>query len=148
MARLLRPFRDHVVERAAAIRLELEEHSGDLVEPEQACPGCGERHIDRLAINEDDSVVCSNCGRRYHLPDEDRTDIVICECSPAVNPTCAIGPHGERHRDEAAWKVSEANDRDEFFYLCTPCKESRETAPDAAGFRFVMIGEEEADTDA
>ena len=68
MARLLKPFRDHAVERLAVIREELIQGDDDLVGKEAACPGCGERSVDQLAINEDDSVVCATCGRRYFLP--------------------------------------------------------------------------------
>jgi len=67
MARLLKPFRDHVVERVAAIREELAEKSEAFVPAEAACPGCRERRVDDLAINDDDSVVCATCGRRYEL---------------------------------------------------------------------------------
>jgi hypothetical protein len=70
MARLLKPFRDHAVERIAAIREELAESDEDLVPQEAACPGCRERHVDLLSI-EDDSVLCATCGRRYQLPGGD-----------------------------------------------------------------------------
>ena len=69
LARLLKPFRDHAVERVQAIRFELAERDDDLVSPEAACPTCGERQVDELSINEDDSVVCATCGRRYRLPE-------------------------------------------------------------------------------
>jgi hypothetical protein len=68
MARLLKPFRDHAVQRLSIIRSELAENDEGLVAREAACPQCRERHIDELTINEDDSVVCSTCGRRYLLP--------------------------------------------------------------------------------
>lgn len=148
MARLLKPFRDDAVLRLAIIRSQLAENDEGLVPREAACPQCRERRLDELTINDDDSVLCATCGRRYQLPATERTDIVVCECSPAVNPTCVTGPHGEGHSDQAAWRVSQADEPDEFFYLCTPCKESREAAPDAAAFRFVLIDEEDADTGA
>ena len=68
MARLLKPFRDHAVERLAIIRSELAEDDEGLVPREAACPQCRERRVDELAINEDESVLCATCGRRYQLP--------------------------------------------------------------------------------
>ena len=68
MARLLKPFRDHARERLAIIRSELAEHEEDLVQRGQGCPQCLERHVDRLTINDDGSVLCSTCGQRYQLP--------------------------------------------------------------------------------
>jgi len=68
IARLVKPFRDHAVERLATIREELAENDDDLVTREAACPGCGERRVDELSINEDGSVVCATCGRRYQVP--------------------------------------------------------------------------------
>ena len=70
MARLLKPFRDHVVEQAGDIRTELAERDEGLVPADAACPNCGERRADELTINDDESVVCATCGRRYHLPEE------------------------------------------------------------------------------
>jgi formylmethanofuran dehydrogenase subunit E len=67
MARLLKPFRDRAVYRLAAIREELAESDDDLVEPAMACPGCGERRVDELGLNDDGSVVCATCGRRYSV---------------------------------------------------------------------------------
>jgi DNA-directed RNA polymerase subunit RPC12/RpoP len=71
MAQLLKPFRDHAVEQLAQIRTELAESDEDLVPRDGACPGCGERRVDELSINADDSVVCATCGRRYSLADRD-----------------------------------------------------------------------------
>ena len=67
LARLLEPFRDHAVERIAAIREEQAESEDDLVATHQACPSCGERRTDELVLNDDDSVLCATCGRRYSL---------------------------------------------------------------------------------
>ena len=67
LARLLKPFRDNAVERVAQIRQELVDPDS-VVAREAACPGCGERRVDELSINEDDSVLCATCGRRYQLP--------------------------------------------------------------------------------
>ena len=69
MARLLKPFRDHVVARAAQIREEIADPA-DFAPEGCECPGCGERRVDELAINEDESVLCATCGRRYMLPAE------------------------------------------------------------------------------
>jgi DNA-directed RNA polymerase subunit RPC12/RpoP len=65
MARLLKPFRDRAVVRLGAIRAEMAESDEDLVPREAACPSCGERRTDELGLNEDGSVVCATCGRRY-----------------------------------------------------------------------------------
>ena len=67
IARLLKPFRDEAVARIAQIRDELAESDEDLVEPAQACPQCHERRVDELSINEDGSVVCATCGKRYSV---------------------------------------------------------------------------------
>ena len=72
MARLLKPFRDNAVERVATIREELADPD-DLVPADAACPSCGERRVDELSINEDDSVLCATCGRRYQLPSNEVT---------------------------------------------------------------------------
>jgi len=74
LARLLKPFRDGAVERTAAIREELAERAGELAPPEAACPSCGERRVDELTLNEDGSVACATCGRRYHLPGQEVTE--------------------------------------------------------------------------
>ena len=54
----------------------------DLVEPQNACPTCGERCEEKLIWEADDStwVKCSNCGFRYE-PKPDPNEFVI-------------GPHG------------------------------------------------------
>ena len=67
LARLLKPFRDNAVERVAQVREELVDPD-ELVPEEAVCPSCGERRADALSINEDDSVLCATCGRRYQLP--------------------------------------------------------------------------------
>ena len=73
MARLLKPFRDHAVERLDRIRAQRElPHYGpddDEVRLEFACPGCGERRVDELKLADDDSAQCLSCGRRYQLPE-------------------------------------------------------------------------------
>jgi len=63
MARLLKPFRDHVAGRYATLQAELRDE--DLVRPGHGCPSCGERRMDELIVQEDESVECSTCGRRY-----------------------------------------------------------------------------------
>ena len=67
LARLLKPFRDRAIERLPQIRAELVDPDS-VVSREAACPGCGEQRVDELSINEDDSVLCATCGRRYQLP--------------------------------------------------------------------------------
>ena len=74
MAHLLKPFRDHAVERLAIIRSDLAENDEELVAREAACPQCRERRVDRLTINEDESVVCTTCGRRYVPPGSEGRD--------------------------------------------------------------------------
>jgi hypothetical protein len=74
MAHLLKPFRDHAVERLAIIRSELAENDEELVAREAACPLCRERRVDKLTINEDDSVICATCGRRYQVPGSEADD--------------------------------------------------------------------------
>ena len=71
MARLLKPFRDHAVERLTVIREELAERDDNLVPAESACPQCRERKVEELSINEDESVLCATCGNRYQLPGEE-----------------------------------------------------------------------------
>jgi formylmethanofuran dehydrogenase subunit E len=73
-ARLLKPFRDHAVARVTAIRREVAESDDNFVAEESSCPGCGERFVDRLRINEDGSVVCTTCARRYQLPGSEAGD--------------------------------------------------------------------------
>ena len=70
IARLLKPFRDDAVTRLDRIREVLDEDDGDLVEQSQACPRCGVRRVDELGLNEDGSVVCGTCGKRYSLDEE------------------------------------------------------------------------------
>jgi hypothetical protein len=36
----------------------------NLVEPQDACPLCGERSADRLVWSEDGTVECTMCGTR------------------------------------------------------------------------------------
>jgi DNA-directed RNA polymerase subunit RPC12/RpoP len=70
IARLLKPFRDEAIQRVAQIRAELADADEDMVEAAQACPYCHERRVDELSINEDGSVVCATCGRRYSVGEE------------------------------------------------------------------------------
>jgi transcription elongation factor Elf1 len=38
----------------------------DLVAEHDACPACGERHVDWLAWDDDgETVTCQTCGARY-----------------------------------------------------------------------------------
>jgi DNA-directed RNA polymerase subunit RPC12/RpoP len=74
LARLLKPFRDHAVTHLAEIRERLAESDDDLVAPDQACPSCGERRVDELSLNDDGSVVCATCGRRYAVAGEEASD--------------------------------------------------------------------------
>jgi len=47
--------------------MSIDEHptNQDLLEPEYACPKCGERDMDRLVWLDDERVRCSNCGTTY-----------------------------------------------------------------------------------
>ena len=67
-ARLLKPFRDHARERFDAIREELGVDESEWASAEAGCPVCGERRIDELGINDDETVDCATCGSRYALP--------------------------------------------------------------------------------
>ena len=72
LARLLKPFRDAAAGRIEQLRAEaLDER--DLVELNRGCPSCGERFVDRLAID-DETVVCGTCGTRYQLPGKEASD--------------------------------------------------------------------------
>ena len=42
------------------------DHDDNLVEPQDACPLCGERNADRLVWSDDGTVECSMCGTRYN----------------------------------------------------------------------------------
>jgi uncharacterized protein YbaR (Trm112 family) len=70
IARLLKPFRDEAIGRLDQIRAELADTDEDMVEAAQACPQCHERRVDELGLNEDGSVVCATCGRRYSVGEE------------------------------------------------------------------------------
>ena len=74
MARLLKPFRDEAVARLAMIRERLAESDEDLVETTMACPSCAERRVDELTLNDDGSVVCATCGRRYSVAGEESSN--------------------------------------------------------------------------
>jgi DNA-directed RNA polymerase subunit RPC12/RpoP len=74
IARLLKPFRDEAIERLDQIRAELAEDDDDLVNEALACPQCGERRVDELGLNEDGSVVCATCGKRYSVAEEEERE--------------------------------------------------------------------------
>jgi len=47
-------------------RLASENQEHELVDPEEACPGCGEDRIDWLAWSDDgEYVTCDSCGTVY-----------------------------------------------------------------------------------
>jgi len=54
----------------AAVDAELVEAEGGLVARTDACPRCGEQHMDRLVWQNDrlDRVKCMTCGMRYAAP--------------------------------------------------------------------------------
>ena len=39
--------------------------NANMVDAEDACPRCGERHADNLVWQNDETVHCTNCGTRY-----------------------------------------------------------------------------------
>ena len=47
---------------------------GRAVDPQFACPDCGERDQDRQAWQDDDEVECQTCGRRYRAGDDEEGD--------------------------------------------------------------------------
>ena len=69
MARLLKPFRDHVAGRYATLQAELRDE--DLVRPGHGCPSCGERRMDWLGVQDDESVKCGTCDLQYMLPGDE-----------------------------------------------------------------------------
>jgi DNA-directed RNA polymerase subunit RPC12/RpoP len=74
IGRLLKPFRDEAIQRVAQIRAELADADEDMVEAAQACPYCHERRVDELGLNEDGSVVCATCGKRYSVAEEEERE--------------------------------------------------------------------------
>jgi hypothetical protein len=41
------------------------------VGPAEECPSCGECDADRLVWQDDESIICQSCGRRYRLEPPD-----------------------------------------------------------------------------
>jgi uncharacterized protein YbaR (Trm112 family) len=74
IARLLKPFRDEAIGRLDQIREDLAEDNDDLVNEALACPQCHERRVDELGLNEDGSVVCATCGKRYSVAEEEERE--------------------------------------------------------------------------
>ena len=69
-------------------------------------------------------------------------EVVYCECAPDVNPNCPLGDHFMGHLVPADWRVSEAGNYGAFAYYCTRCKEAFARRPEAAEYRFEMLGDE------
>ena len=42
-----------------------DDDAANLVATEDACPNCGERHVDQLIWTDDDVVLCATCGTEY-----------------------------------------------------------------------------------
>jgi hypothetical protein len=42
-----------------------DDDTSNLVAPKDACPTCGERHVDHLVWTDDDIVHCTTCGTEY-----------------------------------------------------------------------------------
>ena len=142
MARLLKPFRDHAVQRLEAIRREMmEADEEEFVPSEVGCPGCGERRIDALALNDDESVVCGTCGRRYTLVGR-ANEGVVCDCSAESNPGCRLASH-ENHLTRAAWRVSPVEDQEDFMYLCGLCAAPLRTEAERDKWQFEALEEDE-----
>mgnify|MGYP000210984190 CR=1 FL=1 len=40
----------------------------NMVEPEDACPVCGQRDADELVWLDDERVECQSCGKEYRPP--------------------------------------------------------------------------------
>ena len=72
---------------ADAIRAELlansqrffEEDAIDFAPQSCACPQCGERDIDKLALDPDDAVTCLTCGTEYDISPAARLERVTLE---------------------------------------------------------------------
>jgi len=41
------------------------DHDTDMVAIEDACPSCGQRHMDSLVWIDDEQVRCESCGATY-----------------------------------------------------------------------------------
>ena len=51
------------------VRDAINAQADELVAEADACPKCGERHIDKLVWQEDDETVqCTTCGKQYTPP--------------------------------------------------------------------------------
>lgn len=55
------------LDEQADLDFEEEYDEDELVEREFKCPDCGERRIDALEWQDDDSVRCDSCGRVYRI---------------------------------------------------------------------------------
>jgi hypothetical protein len=64
---------------------------------------------------------------------------VICECSPTTNPGCPAGDHAEGHPIPATWRVSEPDDHEDFFYLCSPCTAAATARRGLDGYVFDLL---------
>lgn len=54
-----------LVDVLMAVADEIDPPTAELVDAEHACPGCGERHQDRLVWQDDETVLCSKCGMNF-----------------------------------------------------------------------------------
>ena len=63
--------RERVLSATPRAEAEPEGDAGDLVREEWRCPSCGERRMDWLPIQDDESVRCGTCGLQYRLPGEE-----------------------------------------------------------------------------
>jgi hypothetical protein len=49
----------------AYVRDAINAQADELVAEADACPGCGERNVDKLVWQDEGAVKCSTCGKRY-----------------------------------------------------------------------------------
>ena len=54
-----------LIEALLAVADTLDPPFGSPVDPEDACPQCGEKRSDRLVWRDDDTVRCASCGTTY-----------------------------------------------------------------------------------
>jgi hypothetical protein len=83
-------------------------------------------------------TICDAC-RIGDREAEKIENVVVCECSPEVNPGCELGSHEEGHVVPAQWRVSEPDDPDDFFYLCNLCTKAATDRRGVEGYVFEVL---------
>ncbi|MBM4020578.1 MAG: hypothetical protein FJ288_20045 [Planctomycetes bacterium] len=52
----------------AYVRDAINAQADEMVAQADACPGCGERNVDNLVWQDDQTVKCTTCGKQYMPP--------------------------------------------------------------------------------